>query len=158
MNPNDYSFDYLPQEGYRTIVRNNIIVDTQKRTKNPSGTGYAVINYLPETHTIILENNCLYNNAGGNYINASSTTDIYADPLFADQKKHDYHLKSKVGRWDGNNWVTDNISSPCIGAGYPFSDYSNEPEPNGNRISIGPDGNTRYASKSEFCISKDTSH
>ena len=28
--------------------------------------------------------------------------------------------------------------------------YSNEPEPNGNRINIGPDGNTRYASKSGY--------
>jgi len=154
MNPNNYSIDYSPKEGYRTIIRNNIIVDTQKRTKNPSGTGYAVINSLPETHTIILENNCLYNNAGGNYINANSMTDIYADPLFADQKQHDYHLKSKAGRWDGSSWVTDNISSPCIDAGYPSSDYSNEPQPNGNRINIGPDGNTRYASKSEFCYQK----
>ena len=48
----------------------------------------------------------------------------------------------------GVNWVNDSISSPCIDAGYPFSDYSNEPEPNGNRINIGPHGNTKYASKS----------
>jgi PKD repeat protein len=41
------------------------------------------------------------------------------------------------------------VSSPCIDAGYRYSDYSNEPAPNGNRINIGPDGNTRYASKSE---------
>jgi len=153
MKPNDYSFNYSPKEVYRTSVINNIIVDTQKRTKKPSGTGYAVINYLPETHTIILENNCLYNNAGGNYINANSTTDIYADPLFADQKKHDYHLKSKAGRWDGSGWVNDIISSPCIDAGYPSSDYSNEPQPNGNRINIGPDGNTWSASKSESRLS-----
>ncbi len=106
--------------GYTTTVRNNIIVNTLKRTKDPAGTGYAVINYLPETHTVMLENNCLYNNTGGNYKNASSTTDIYADPLFADQKNHNYYLKSKAGRWDGINWVNDSISSPCIDAGYPF--------------------------------------
>jgi len=158
MHPNDYSFEYSPKEGYKTIVRNNIIVNTQKRKKNPEGTGYAVINYLPETHPIILENNCLYNNAGGNYMNANSTTDIYADPLFADQKNHDYHLKSRAGHWDRSNWVMDEISSPCIGTGYPLSDYSNESKPNGNRISIGPDGNTSYASKSELCISKGTPH
>ena len=33
-----------------------------------------------------------------------------------------------------------------------MSDYSNEPEPNGNRINIGLDGNTRYASKSELYV------
>ncbi|WP_440946067.1 right-handed parallel beta-helix repeat-containing protein [Methanosarcina sp. T3] len=95
--------DLSPQgTGYTTIFRNNIIVNTRKRTKDPDGTGYAVINYLPETHTLMLENNCLYNNSAGNYKNVSSTTDIYADPLFVDQKKHDYHLKS---------------NSPCIAAG-----------------------------------------
>ena len=73
-----------------------------------------------------------------------------ADPQYADRNKHDYHLKSKAGRWNGSGWVNDNISSPCIDAGYPLSDYSNEPEPNGNRINIGPDGNTGYASKSEL--------
>jgi Disaggregatase related/IPT/TIG domain len=134
--------------GYTTTVRNNIIVNTLKRTKDPDGTGYAVINYLPETHTITLENNCLYNNTGGNYKNASSTTDIYVDPLFADQKNHNYYLDSKAGRWDGSRWVNDITSSPCIDAGYPLSDYSNEPVPNGNRINIGPHGNTIYASKS----------
>ena len=81
-------------KGYTTIVRNNIIVNTQKRTKDPNGTGYAVINYHPETHTFVLENNCLYNNVGGNYKNCKSTTDIYVNPLFADQKNHDYHLQS----------------------------------------------------------------
>ena len=65
MYHNGYSpSDYSPKGGYTTIVRNNIIVNTQKRTKDPSGTGYAVINYLPETHTFVLENNCLYNNLG----------------------------------------------------------------------------------------------
>jgi hypothetical protein len=80
--------------GYTTVVRNNIIVNTQKRTKDPSGTGYAVINYLPETHSFVLENNCLYNNSAGNYQNCTSTSDIHVDPLFVNPSKHDYRLKS----------------------------------------------------------------
>ena len=139
--------------GYTTFVRNNIIVNTLKRTKDSGGTGYAVINNLPDSHTVTLDNNCLYNNAGGNYRNASSTTDIYAAPLFADQKNHNYHLKSKAGRWNGVNWVNDSVSSPCIDTGYPLSDYFNEPEPNGGRVNIGSDGNTGYASKSESNVS-----
>ncbi|MGB9131667.1 MAG: right-handed parallel beta-helix repeat-containing protein [Methanosarcina sp.] len=108
--------------GYTTIVRNNIIVNTQKRTKDPYRTGYAVINYLPETHTFVLENNCLYNNSGGNYQNCTSTTDIYVDPLFVNQSKHDYHLKQ---------------NSPCTGAGCSFSYSTKESGENGSQINIG---------------------
>jgi len=84
--------------GYTTIVRNNIIVNTQERKKNPDGTGSGVINYLPGTHTFVLENNLLYKNIGGNYKNASSETDIYRDPFFVDQKNHDYRLIPNVQR------------------------------------------------------------
>lgn len=49
----------------------------------------------------------------------------------------DFHLKSTGGRWDGSKWVTDTDASPCINAGNPASDYTNEPEPNGNRINMG---------------------
>ena len=134
--------------GFTTTVRNNIIVNTVPRTKNSAGTGYGVINHLPSSHTIVLENNCLYNNAAGNYKNVKSTTDIYADPLFAGQSLHDYHLKSVAGHWFGTKWVKDSVSSPCIDAGNPSSDYSKEPEDNGNRINIGRYGNTIYASLS----------
>lgn len=149
MYPTGYSTDLSPKDtGYTTIVRNNIILNTLQSTKAPNGTGYGVINYLPETHTFVLENNCLYNNIAGNYRNAVSTSDIHADPLFADQKNNDYHLKSKGGRWDGKGWVKDRVSSPCIDTGDPSSDYSKEPGENGNRINIGIYGNTEYASMS----------
>ena len=94
-----YPVDLSPKgKGYTTIVRNNIIANTQKRKTDPDGTGYGVINYLPETHTFVLENNCLYNNMGGNYKNANPTTDVYMNPLFVDQKNHDYRLISNVQR------------------------------------------------------------
>jgi len=108
--------------GYTTIVRNNIIVNTQKRTEDPNGTGYAVINYLPDTHTFVLENNCLYNNSAGNYQNCTSTTDIYTNPLFVDSSKHDYHLKP---------------NSPCIGVGYAPSTSSKESGKNSDQVNIG---------------------
>jgi hypothetical protein len=146
-----YTIDFTPNGtsgNYTTIVRNNIMINTLKRKSDPEGTGFAVSNYFPENHSFILENNCMYNNKGGDYKNASSKSDIHAAPLFADQKKHDYHLKSLAGRWNGKKWVYDNVSSPCIDVGYASSDYSNEPEPNGNRINIGRYGNTKYASMS----------
>jgi uncharacterized membrane protein len=134
--------------GFTTTVRNNVIINTQQRTKNSAGTGYGVINRLTSSHVIVMENNCLYNNTAGNYKNVKSTTDIYADPLFAGQSSHDYHLKSVAGRWAGTKWVKDSVSSPCIDKGNPSSDYSKEPEDNGKRVNIGRYGNTIYASLS----------
>ena len=149
MYPNDKPMDLSPPgTGYTTTVRNNIIVNTLERKNDSQGTGYGVINYLSESHTFVLQNNCFYNNEAGVCLNATSINDIYADPHFADQERHDYHLKSLGGRWNGKTWVKDHITSPCIDAGYPFSDYSNEPEDNGARINIGRYGNTEEASRS----------
>ena len=142
-----YSSSYSPKGGYITTLRNNIIINTRKCTEDSSG-GYGVINYLSSTHKFVLENNCFYNNSAGNYNSCTSTTDIHVDPLFADQKNHDYHLQSISGRWNGNAWVKDNVNSPCIDSGCLSSDYSNEPEYNGNRVNIGRYGNTIYASLS----------
>ncbi|MDQ1253785.1 MAG: hypothetical protein QG646_2974 [Euryarchaeota archaeon] len=112
MAPDLPDIDISPQvKGYTTIVRNNIIVNTQKRAKDSNGTGYAIINYLPEISSFVLENNCLYKNEGGNYKNANSSTDTYADPLFVNQKNHNYRLKQK---------------SPCIGTGYLLPDTANK--------------------------------
>ncbi len=149
-----YCSSYCPAGGYITTVRNNIILNTLKCKTDSSG-GYGVVNNLPETHSFVLENNCLYNNSAGNYKNCTSTSDICADPLFADQKNHDYHLKSIAGRWNGDTWIQDNVSSPCIDTGCGSSNYCKEPEDNGDRINIGRYGNTIYASKSNT-ISKNT--
>ena len=138
-----------PGTGYTTIVRNNIISNTKQRKYKPSGTGNGVVNYLTGTHSFILENNCFYNNTGGDYKNTdASSSDIHVDPLFADQANHDYHLKSLAGRWNRETWVRDSTSSQCIDAGSASSDHSNEPEDNGDKINIGRYGNTIYASLS----------
>jgi hypothetical protein len=60
-------------------------MNTLKRRYKPTNTGAGVINYHPENHTFILENNCLYNNIGGNYVNAESASDVYSDPASSDQ-------------------------------------------------------------------------
>ncbi|WP_370273622.1 right-handed parallel beta-helix repeat-containing protein [Methanosarcina sp. MSH10X1] len=148
MYPEGYSPSYSSNPGYTTIVRNNIIANTRQRIKSPSGTGYGVVSYLTKNHKFILDNNCFYNNAGGNYKGCTSKSDIYVNPLFVDQKKHDYHLQSVSGHWNGKKWVKDKATSPCIDAGYASSDYSKEPENNGNKINIGRYGNTIYASLS----------
>jgi len=88
----------------------------------------------------------------------TSNWNINADPLFASPGhwqgdrwiEGDYHLKSQGGRWDprAEQWVFDDVTSPCIDAGDPASPWGNEPYPNGGRINMGAYGNTREASKS----------
>ncbi|MBA7635258.1 hypothetical protein ES703_42859 [subsurface metagenome] len=76
---------------------------------------------------------------------------INANPLFANPVRRDYHLQSEYGRWNpetGLHDINDTATSPCIDAGNPFSDYSNEPEDNGGRINMGAYGNTWQASLS----------
>ncbi len=68
----------------------------------------------------------------------------------------DYHLRSQAGRWYPNRqtwptaagWVYDVLSSPCIDAGNPDSDWTAELWPNGERINMGAYGGTPQASMS----------
>ena len=66
----------------------------------------------------------------------------------------DYHLKSQAGRWDPNSqtWVLDDVTSPCIDAGDPNSDWSAELWPHGERINMGAYGGTQEASMSPSVV------
>jgi len=88
-----------------------------------------------------------YSNIKGGFTGEGN---IDADPLFADADNGDYHLKSQTGRWDPNSgsWVQDDVTSPCIDAGDPNSDWSGETWPHGEKINMGAYGGTRQASMS----------
>ena len=84
---------------------------------------------------------------------------IVEDPCFTEPGRWDanegwidgdYHLKSQAGRWDpvGGSWVKDDVTSPCIDAGDPNSDWTSETWPHGGRINMGAYGGTREASMS----------
>jgi hypothetical protein len=90
-----------------------------------------------------------YNNIKGGFPGEGN---INSDPLFADPDNSDYHLKSPAGRWDPNteDWVIDNISSPCIDAGDPNTPVGQERFPNGGRINMGAYGGTPEASLSHW--------
>jgi hypothetical protein len=80
--------------GYTTIVRNNIITNTHNSPRI-SNDGYGINNYLPSTHSFVVENNNVWNNENGNYRNvASHTSDFNVDPLFVDPANNDYRLQS----------------------------------------------------------------
>jgi hypothetical protein len=99
---------------------------------------------------------CDVPNSGGSgpYWHVPLVTDgggnIDAEPQFAGTSNHDYHLKSAAGRWDPNSkrWVRDSITSPCIDAGDPNSDWTAELWPHGKRINMGAYGGTAEASMS----------
>jgi len=62
----------------------------------------------------------------------------------------DYHLKSQAGRWEpySASWVIDDVTSLCIDAGDPNSDWIAELWPHGKRINMGAYGGTPQASTS----------
>ncbi len=72
-----------PGKGYITIVKNNIIINTQP--SHDAGKGYAIFNKLNGTHSFILENNCLSSNAGGSYAYTNSTADVKVDRGYVEQ-------------------------------------------------------------------------
>jgi PKD repeat protein len=126
-------------QGCVLTLRNNIITNTKN--------GYGVYNTLTNSHSFVLQNNCFYNNTHGDCNGVTiSASDICANPLFVNTTNHDYHLQSTAGHWNGNGCTNDCVTSPCIDAGYPLSDYCNEPQYNGNRINMGAYGNTIYES------------
>jgi parallel beta-helix repeat protein len=75
---------------------------------------------------------------------------IDSNPLFANTNSDDYHLKSQAGRWDpiSQAWIQDEVTSLCIDAGDPRSDWSSELWPHGERINMGAYGGTPEASMS----------
>jgi hypothetical protein len=79
---------------------------------------------------------------------------IDADPLFADSNSGDYHLKSQAGRWDPDSasWIKDDVTSLCIDAGDPSSDWASELWPHGKRINMGAFGGTTQASMSQSSL------
>ncbi len=64
----------------------------------------------------------------------------------------DYHLQSQAGHWNrpSEDWVRDEVTSPCIDAGDPRTSVGLEPFPNGGVVNMGAYGGTVEASKSYF--------
>jgi hypothetical protein len=79
------------------------------------------------------------------------------DPMFADYAGGDYHLLSQRGRHrpSTNEWILDEVTSPCVDAGQPWVEPSEERMPNGGRLNIGAFGGTYYASMSQWPLAGD---
>ncbi len=149
-----YPGDRTQTATFTTTVRNNVIMNSAV-VSGITGSGAGILN-TDSTHSkFIVQNNDVYNNRNEQTYGGGCTLsdNLNTDPLFADATNsnpgaRDYHLSSKAGRYSSGNWIIDTVTSPLIDAGYPASAYSNEPDPNSDRINIGRYGNTAEASKS----------
>jgi len=129
----------IKQTRVELTIKNNIIYGNG---------GYGINQSDSSSLPVEAHYNDAYANALGNYHGIGGSNNLEVDPKFYDVANNDVHLKSTAGRWNGSAWVNDNETSPCIDAGDPSDDYSNEPKPNGGRINMGAYGNTPEASKS----------
>ena len=131
----------------------------------PTGPEVYLSYWLDNPSTLTVRYSNVAGGQGAAYVEPGCTLDwgpgnIDADPLFADPDNGDYHLKSEFGRWDPTmdgglgGFRVDEVTSPCpcIDAGNPESDYSNETQRNGGRINMGAYGNTPEASKSRWKV------
>jgi hypothetical protein len=84
----------------------------------------------------------------------------YDETGFVDANGGDYHLLSERGRYRAttDEWILDEVTSPCVDGGDPSVNPSNERMPNGGRINMGAYGNTAYASMSEWPIKSDVNN
>ncbi len=161
--------------GYQTIVKNNIIVNNKSYgldNRKPN-----IHSFVSTYNCIYGNDSGSYHNASSNtdiheepyfayqsqyyYDNYGSTIYSILQPVWANAVANNdfrgdlgayeawdvYHPRSEKGRWDGTQWVQDDVTSPCIDAGDPMSPYYYEPSPNGDRMNLGVFGNTVEASK-----------
>jgi parallel beta-helix repeat protein len=167
-NPSDFAVSYYSGEGHNSILKNFIIkdsfmgvfiADSSPTLKNLTivNNKYGIEAYADSEPDIT---NCIiWNNTDGDLfgcmamyscVERGDNYSITADPLFVDPDNNDYHIRSERGRyWPRFDiWVLDKVTSPCVDAGNPDADISNEPMPNGGRINIGAYGGTVEASLS----------
>lgn len=80
---------------------------------------------------------------------ANGTPDDTSDDVWV---VGDYHLRSQAGHWDREteDWVLDEVTSPCLDVGDPNGPLGFEPFPNGGFINLGTYGGSNEASRSYF--------
>ncbi|NIS51695.1 MAG: hypothetical protein GWN67_11410 [Phycisphaerae bacterium] len=144
----DFGGAVCDEEGGNSVLTNCIFWDNIAFTEGPQIA-------LEQNGTASVSYCCIQGGDLDIYTGSGSTLNwlggnIEVDPVLANPASGDCHLQSTAGRWDPNrnDWVYDAVSSPCIDAGDPNSDWTAEPWPNGQRINMGAFGGTSQASKS----------
>ncbi len=140
---NNYTGDGVKVNGNVNILNSNFLsvfrgVKVETRPNLPYMGSLSIINnvfvgndtaiaYTPPEGSVTVKYNDFYSNVYNGY---TGTSPVFEDPSFVTPASGDYHLR---------------YESALIDSGDPTSDFSNEPEPNGDRINIGRYGNTSEA-------------
>ena len=175
--PGDYAVSFYSGEGRTSVLKNFVIRDSYLGIfiagSSPTISNVTVVNnefgiaaYADADPDI--SSSIFWYNADGDLSGcqarysciqevSQSEGNISIDPLFADPDNRDYHLLSRRGRYVPAHglWSFDDVTSPCVDAGDPAVDPSNERTPNSGRINMGAYGGTAYASLSEWPIASD---
>ena len=163
-------------------ILNNVLI--AKNTARLGGGIRAETNSVPELVNVTFYSNKARDDGGGIFCSGNSNphlvnTIMWNDSLnnteqeiFVETGSLDVTYSDIKGGWNGlgninltpqfidiaeNNFQLRNIS-PCVNVGNPTSDFSREPEPNGDRINMGAYGNTLEAAIAALTITEpDTS-
>ncbi|MBN1126777.1 MAG: hypothetical protein JXA82_17360 [Sedimentisphaerales bacterium] len=165
-----FGVSFYNMEGPASVLENVIITNSQLgvfladsdptlRNLTIVGNHHGIAAYADADPNVT--NSILWENTGNDLLGCEAAfsciedanpgwKNITNDPLFADSPGGDYRLLSRMGRWNPaiEDWVLDDITSPCIDAGNPLDDPTGEPMPSGGRINMGAFGGTDQASKS----------
>ena len=170
-NPSDFAVSFDSGEGPDSYLQNFVIRNSDLAVfivgSSPTLNHLTLVNNNNGIEAYaggdpIIVNSILWQNTAGDLFQSrahysclervdDNPTNISADPLFVDLALGDYHLLSNRGRhWILHDvWVLDKVTSPCIDAGDPESDATQESLPNGGRVNLGAYGGTPFASLSE---------
>jgi predicted outer membrane repeat protein len=133
-------------------LSNNILWENEAETDGPAIGIYGLSTVRVSYSDIDGGQEAIWDDADG-LIWGSGNIDV--QPEFAtydistEHGMWDFHLQSEFGRWDKNigAWAEDSITSLCIDAGDPNTDYSGESWPHGGRVNIGAYGGSQQASR-----------
>ncbi len=133
-------------------ITNSILWDNVPQAFQIAGDGHALVRYSDIAGGLadILQAESGGGNLDTDPLFAGSGYWFDTNDLHAVWVEGDYHLRSRGGRWDGfsEEWIVDDVSSPCIDAGDPNGGVYDEPVPHGDIINMGAYGGSRQASKS----------
>jgi len=184
MAPTGFAFSFYGAESSRSILRNLVItgcseaavfcdgVSPTLTNLTITGNQFGIVAYGGANPGIA---NCiLWNNESGDLFQCRAryscieqlnavdrdSSNISANPWFADPNNGVYYLQSRYGRYSPKDgvWVTDPLTSPCIDAGDPSVYPGRERMPHGGRLNMGAYGGTPFASLSGWPSWGDVNH
>ena len=169
-NPDDFAVSFYSGEGPDSILKNFVIRNSFMAVfiarSSPTIRNVTIVDNTYGIEAYVrsepdISDSIFWRNSGGDLFGCQARfsrtseagqgqSNITADPLFVDPNSGDYHLLSERGRYwpEHDVWVLDRVTSPCIDAGDPNADPSDEPMPNGGRLNMGAYGGTVQASVS----------